>query len=47
MNEKEPPPDQGQKFKDAAREHEADEDEKRREERLRNVAKPKPSPKTT
>jgi hypothetical protein len=33
---------QSDKFKDAAREHEADEDEKRWEERLRKVAKQKP-----
>jgi hypothetical protein len=32
---------QSDKFKEAAREHEADEDEKRWEERLRRVAKPK------
>jgi hypothetical protein len=31
------------KFKDAARELEADEDERRWEERLKRVAKPKPS----
>jgi hypothetical protein len=38
------PPDkqQSDKFKEAAREHEADEDEKRWEERLRKVAKAKP-----
>lgn len=35
---------QSEKFKDAAREHEADEDEKRWEERLRKVAKTKPEP---
>lgn len=34
---------QSDKFKDAARELEADEDEKRWEERLRKVAKAKPS----
>ena len=33
---------QSEKFKDAAREHGADEDEKRWEERLRKVAKQKP-----
>jgi hypothetical protein len=33
---------QSDKFKDAAREHEADEDEKRWEERLKKVAKQKP-----
>lgn len=33
---------QSDKFKDAAREHGADEDEKRWEDRLRKVAKPKP-----
>jgi hypothetical protein len=33
---------QSDKFKDAAREHGADEDEKRWEERLRKVAKQKP-----
>ena len=33
---------QSDKFKDAARELEADEDEKRWEERLKKVAKPKP-----
>jgi hypothetical protein len=33
---------QSDKFKEAAREHEADEDEKRWEERLRKVAKQKP-----
>lgn len=32
------------KFKEAAREHEADEDEARWEERLRKVAKHKPQP---
>lgn len=34
---------QSDKFKDAAREHGADEDEARWEERLRKVAKPKPT----
>jgi hypothetical protein len=33
---------QSDKFKDAAREHGADEDEKRWEERLKKVVKPKP-----
>jgi hypothetical protein len=33
---------QSDKFKEAAREHEADEDEARWEERLRKVAKQKP-----
>lgn len=33
---------QADKFKEAAREHEADEDEARWEERLRKVAKVKP-----
>lgn len=33
---------QSDKFKDAAREHECDPDEKRWEERLRKVAKQKP-----
>ena len=37
---------QSDKFKEAAREHEADEDEKRWEERLRKVAKAKPSEST-
>jgi len=32
------------KFKEAAREHEADEDEARWDERLKKVAKSKPSP---
>jgi hypothetical protein len=45
MNDKKPPPDQGQKFKDAAREHECDPDEKRWEERLKKVTKAKPEPK--
>ena len=36
-------PSQVERFKEAAREHEADEDEKRWEERLRKVAKPKKS----
>lgn len=35
---------QSEKFKDAAREQGADEDEKRWEERLRKVAKAKPTP---
>lgn len=35
-------PSQSDKFKEAAREHEADEDEKRWEERLRKIAKAKP-----
>ena len=34
---------QSDKFKDAARERDADEDEKHWEERLRKVAKPKPA----
>lgn len=33
---------QSDKFKEAAREHEADEDEKRWDERLRKIAKTKP-----
>jgi hypothetical protein len=33
---------QADKFKEAAKEHEADEDEKRWEERLKKVAKAKP-----
>ena len=33
-----------EKFKEAAREHEADEDEARWDERLRKVAKAKPPP---
>lgn len=33
---------QSDKFKEAAREHEADEDEARWEERLRKIAKAKP-----
>lgn len=37
-----PKKSQSDKFKDAAREHGADEDEKRWEERLRKVAKQKP-----
>jgi hypothetical protein len=37
-----PSQSQSDKFKDAAREHEADEDEKRWEERLRKIAKAKP-----
>ncbi len=36
--------EQSDKFKDAARELEADVDEKRWEERLRKVAKQKPEP---
>lgn len=36
---------QAEKFKEAAREHEADEDEARWEERLRKVAKSKPEEK--
>lgn len=36
---------QSDKFKDAARELEADEDEKRWEERLKKVAKVRPPPK--
>jgi hypothetical protein len=40
------PKTQADKFKNAAREHGADEDEKRWEERLRKVAKVKPDPKT-
>ena len=36
---------QADKFREAAREHEADEDEKHWEERLRKVAKQKPEPK--
>ncbi len=35
---------QSEKFKDAAREHNSDEDERRWEERLRKVAKSKPKP---
>ena len=35
------PKSQADKFKEAAREHEADEDEKRWEERLKRVAKQK------
>ena len=35
------PPTQGEKFKEAARELEADEDEARWQERLKKVAKPK------
>lgn len=41
-DDKHKPPDQAQKFKDAAREHEADEDEARWETRLRKVAQPRP-----
>lgn len=37
-------PSQLDKFKEAAREHEADEDEKRWEERLRKVARTKLEP---
>lgn len=33
-----------EKFKEAAREHEADEDEARWDERLKKVAKQKPAP---
>lgn len=36
--------DQVDKFKQAAREHGADEDEARWEERLKNIAKTKPKP---
>lgn len=32
------------KFKQAAREHEADEDESHRDERLKKIAKTKPAP---
>lgn len=39
-----PKPTQLDKFKEAAREHEADEDETRWEDRLRKVAKHKPQP---
>jgi hypothetical protein len=35
---------QSDKFKEAAREHEADEDEARWEERLKKIAKQKPQP---
>jgi hypothetical protein len=46
MNErKKPPPDQAQKFKDAAHETGADEDEARWTERLRKLAKAKPEKK--
>lgn len=38
---------QSDKFKEAARELEADEDEKRWEEQLKKVAKPLPHPKTS
>jgi hypothetical protein len=42
MNDrKESPPTQADKFKKAARQFEADEDEQRWNERLRRVAKPK------
>jgi hypothetical protein len=37
---------QATKFEEAAREHEADEDEQRWEERLRKIAKQKPEPGT-
>jgi hypothetical protein len=40
---KQPGPSQSDKFKEAARELEADEDEKRWEERLKKIAKAKPS----
>jgi hypothetical protein len=33
---------QSDKFKEAARKHEADEDEKRWEDRLKKIAKPQP-----
>ena len=39
------PSKQSDKFKEAARDLEADEDEKRWEERLKKVAKQKPEPK--
>jgi hypothetical protein len=44
MNDDEPKPDDAQveKFKKAAREHHADEDEARWAERLRKIAKAKP-----
>lgn len=42
MNEKRPPPNQRKKFIDAAREHGADENEKRWEKRLKKVAATKP-----
>lgn len=38
----EPNKSQSDKFKEAAREHEADEDEARWEERLKKIAKAKP-----
>ena len=40
-----PSQSQSDKFKEAAREHEADEDEARWEERLKKVAKAKPDQK--
>ena len=39
-----PQPSQADKFKQAAREHECDEDEARWDERLRKVAGQKPAP---
>lgn len=39
-----PPPTQLDKFKQAAREHEADEDEARWDKRLKKLAKAKPAP---
>lgn len=39
-----PQKSQSDKFKDAAREHSADEDEAHWEERLRKIAKAKPQP---
>jgi hypothetical protein len=42
MSDKAAAKSQSDKFKEAAREHEADEDEKRCEERLKKVAKPIP-----
>ena len=39
---KQDPPSQSDKFKEAARENEADEDEARWEERLKNIARPMP-----
>jgi hypothetical protein len=42
---KQPAASQADKFKEAAREHEADEDEKRWEVRLKKVAEPKRKPK--
>lgn len=45
-DDKDKPPDQSQKFKDAAREIGADEDEKRWTDRLRKLVKrPKPEKK--